>query len=576
MELLKQSIFQAIDEESEELEELSKEIWQKPELNFEEHYAHEKLTNFLESKGFNVTKKFVLENGFKAEVGTGKNQPNIAIICEYDALPEIGHACGHNLIAEAGVAAGLGIKAAMEKMEKPCGRITVLGTPADEGGGGKIDMINKDRVTVRYIGKAAHAAVYPWNGVNALDAAVLCYQTVSCLRQQMKPTWRVHGMKTNKSSKQTRTGQLKVKMRSCFDSAATGTGCQVSYEFSSKPYLNMVSNYRMADAFRSNEDFIGVKFDAKEDEIGGSSDMGNVSQIVPSIHPLYNIDTIHGNHTKDFTTASGDPKAQLHTLNQAKAMALTCLDILTDENLLKEIRDEFAESQCGKAAHAAAYPWEGVNALDAAVLCYQNVSCLRQQLKPTWRVHGKYLNLGGKKTQGQITTKNGGVKPNIIPEFSELEFYFRTPSKKELDKLRDKMKACFEAAALATCCQVKYEFTGRPCLNVVTNKRLEAAFRGNAESLGVKFESAEGQIGGSTDMGNVSQIVPSIHPFYAIGTSSVNHSKDFALASGDQKAQLSTLTQGKAMALTCLELFQDKDLLKEIKEEFAVFKTLSA
>ena len=123
MELLKQSIFQAIDEESEELEELSKEIWQKPELNFEEHYAHEKLTNFLESKGFNVTKKFVLENGFKAEVGTGKNQPNIAIICEYDALPEIGHACGHNLIAEAGVAAGLGIKAAMEKMEKPCGRV---------------------------------------------------------------------------------------------------------------------------------------------------------------------------------------------------------------------------------------------------------------------------------------------------------------------------------------------------------------------------------------------------------------------------------------------------------------------
>ncbi|XP_071134821.1 xaa-Arg dipeptidase-like [Mytilus edulis] len=387
MELLKQSIFQAIDKESEELEELSKEIWQNPELNFEEHYAHETLTNFLENKGFNVTKKFVLETGFKAEVDTAKNQPNIAIICEYDALPEIGHACGHNLIAEAGVAAGLGIKAAMEKMVKPCGRITVLGTPAEEGGGGKIDMINKgvfddvdvammvhpfpktishvsltavDRVTVKYIGKGAHAAVYPWNGVNALDAAVLCYQTVSCLRQQMKPTWRVHGIIKNggiksniipdlseldysyRAPNKQELDQLKVKMRSCFDSAATGTGCQVSYEFSSKPYLNMVSNYRMADAFRSNAESLGVTFDAKEDEIGGSSDMGNVSQIVPSIHPLYNIETIHGNHTKDFTTASGDPKAQLHTLNQAKAMALTCLDILTDENLLKEIRDEFA------------------------------------------------------------------------------------------------------------------------------------------------------------------------------------------------------------------------------------------
>ncbi|XP_052088662.1 xaa-Arg dipeptidase-like [Mytilus californianus] len=176
----------------------------------------------------------------------------------------------------------------------------------------------------------------------------------------MKPTWRVHGIIKNggiksniipelteleysyRAPNKQELDQLKDKMRSCFDSAATGTGCQVSYDFSSKPYLNMVSNNRMADAFRSNAESLGVKFDAKEDEIGGSSDMGNVSQIIPSIHPIYNIDTIYGNHTKDFTTAAGDPKAQLHTLNQAKAMALTCLDIFTNENLLKDIRDEFA------------------------------------------------------------------------------------------------------------------------------------------------------------------------------------------------------------------------------------------
>ncbi|XP_052088650.1 xaa-Arg dipeptidase-like [Mytilus californianus] len=387
MDFLKQSIFQAIDAASEELEELSKDIWRNPELNFMEHHAHEKLTNFLECKGFDVTKKFVLETGFKAEVGTAKIGPNIAVICEYDALPEIGHACGHNLIAEAGVAAGLGIKAALGEMEKPFGRITVLGTPGEEGGGGKIDMINAgvfdnidvammvhpspetrshisstaiDRVTIKYIGKAAHAAASPWNGVNALDAAVLCYQAVSCLRQQMKPTWRVQGIIKNggiksniipelteleysyRAPNKQELDHLKDKMRSCFDSAATSTGCQVLYDFSSKPYLNMVSNNRMADAFRSNAESLGVKFDAKEDQIGASTDMGNVSQIVPSIHPTYNIDTIYGNHTKDFTTAAGDPKAQLHTLNQAKAMALTCLDILTDENLLKEIRDEFA------------------------------------------------------------------------------------------------------------------------------------------------------------------------------------------------------------------------------------------
>ncbi|XP_076078636.1 xaa-Arg dipeptidase-like [Mytilus galloprovincialis] len=386
MDFLKLSIIQAIDEASEELEELSKDIWRNPELCFMEHYAHEKLTNFLECKGFDVTKKFILETGFKAEVGTTKMGPNIAVICEYDALPGIGHACGHNLIAEAGVAAGLGIKAALGKMENPFGRITVLGTPAEEGGGGKIDMINAgvfdnidiammvhpspetsshcsstaiDRVTIKYIGKAAHAALGPWNGVNALDAAVLCYQTVSCLRQQMKPTWRVHGIIKNggiksniipelteleysyRAPNRQELDQLKDKMRCCFDSAAIGTGCQVSYDFSSKPYLNIVSNKRMANAFRSNAESLGVEFDADESASGASTDMGNVSHIVPSIHPIYSIDTIYGNHTKDFTTATGDPKAQLHTLNQGKAMALTCLDILTDEHLLKEIRQEF-------------------------------------------------------------------------------------------------------------------------------------------------------------------------------------------------------------------------------------------
>ncbi|XP_071134822.1 peptidase M20 domain-containing protein 2-like [Mytilus edulis] len=394
MENMRQAACLAIDNASEDLNSISQILWKRPELGLNEIHAHTVLTDFLKQKGFTVHRHFILDTAFKAELGSTDNGPNIAVICEYDALPEIGHACGHNLIAESGIAAAIGVQAAFKCSGTPIGKITIMGTPDEEGYGGKIDLIES-------------------GAFNNIDVAMM-----------------VH------------------------------------------PFPKTISNVEMLAV-----DGVTIKY-------------------------------------------------------------------------------------IGKAAHAAAYPWEGVNALDAAVLCYQNVSCLRQQLKPTWRVHG--------------VIKNGGVKPNIIPELSELEFYFRTPSKKELDKLRDKMKACFEAAAVATCCQVKYEFTGRPCLNVVTNKRLEAAFRGNAESLGVKFESAEGQIGGSTDMGNVSQIVPSIHPFYAIGTSTVNHSKDFALASGDPKAQLPTLTQGKAMALTCLELFQDKDLLKEIKEEFAVFKTLSA
>ena len=181
-----------------ELNKLSGEIWKHPELGFEEHKAHELLTSFLEKKGFSVERSFSLKTAFRAKFGSGK--PNVCVICEYDALPEIGHACGHNLIAEAGVAAGLGVKAALETSGAPGGTLTVMGTPAEEGGGGKVYLVEDGAFrdidiammvhpslysvikpgfvaiasyTVSFTGKAVHAAVAPWEGVNALDAAVM-------------------------------------------------------------------------------------------------------------------------------------------------------------------------------------------------------------------------------------------------------------------------------------------------------------------------------------------------------------------------------------------------------------------
>nr|KAG5696808.1 hypothetical protein BaRGS_012831 [Batillaria attramentaria] len=133
-----------VDKMAAELNELSQKIWARPELNFEEHYAHQVLTDFLEARGFNVERRYKLETAFRATWGgetTGL--PNVAILCEYDALPEIGHACGHNLIAELGVAAGLGVKAAMQAAGRPLGKLTVLGTPAEEGGGGKVKLIDQ-------------------------------------------------------------------------------------------------------------------------------------------------------------------------------------------------------------------------------------------------------------------------------------------------------------------------------------------------------------------------------------------------------------------------------------------------
>jgi amidohydrolase len=212
-----------IDTYSEELLELSGEIWKNPELGFKEHLAHSLLTGFLERRGFEVQRSFAgLETAFRATFGSGR--PNVCVICEYDALPVIGHACGHNLIAEAGIAAGLGLKAALECEGAPKGMVTVMGTPAEETSGGKLDMIQNGAFSdvdiammvhpspsdivspttlgvsmwnVEFTGKSAHAAAYPWEGVNALDAAVMAYNSISLLRQQMKPTWRVHGVALN-------------------------------------------------------------------------------------------------------------------------------------------------------------------------------------------------------------------------------------------------------------------------------------------------------------------------------------------------------------------------------------------
>ena len=211
----KEIVSAAVDYNKEELEELSVRTWSNPELAEEEYQAHELLTTYLEKNGFAVERSYTgIKTAFKATFVSGR--PNVCVISEYDALPEIGHACGHNLIAEAGVAAGLGLKKALETSQGSIkGTVTVLGTPAEEGAGGKAILIKngafKDidvammvypfpdtlirpiynavkALDFNYTGKAAHAAAYPWEGVNALDAAVLAYNSVSVLRQQMKPT----------------------------------------------------------------------------------------------------------------------------------------------------------------------------------------------------------------------------------------------------------------------------------------------------------------------------------------------------------------------------------------------------
>ena len=319
----------------------------------------------------------------------GSGEPNVCVICEYDALPEIGHACGHNLIAEAGVAAGLGVKAYIEKTGSP-GTITVLGTPAEEEGGGKVALIKRGAfegidvammvhpapkvcivgyvcaittVSVEYTGKAAHAAAFPWEGVNALDAAVLAYTNVSLLRQQMKPSWRVHAVFTNggtkpniipekasllfniRSMKLHELKQLYSKVMDCCQAAAQATGCTVDINKTDETYTDLHSNPILANLYRVHLEKTGIQY-SYEDVVSWSTDMGNVSYVVPSLHPTYAVGSGEVNHTRGFNQVTNTLQAHDRTRLTATTLALTCIDVLKGgEDLVKKIKEKFIEQK---------------------------------------------------------------------------------------------------------------------------------------------------------------------------------------------------------------------------------------
>ena len=382
---LKEVASAAVQTAKGELGELSDKIWRNPELGFQEYKAHQLLTEFLEERGFKVERGFSgLQTAFRATFGEGR--PNVCVICEYDALPGIGHACGHNLIAEAGIAAGLGVKAALEKEGAPAGTLTVMGTPAEEGGGGKIFLIDNGAFSdidvammvhpapysvvrpgfiavschiASFTGKASHAATHPWEGINALDAAVMAYNSISAHRQQMKPDWRVHMIITNGGSKGNiipdkaamdvwvrapTTEDLKTltsKVETCVKAAALATGCQYSFTLDGKVFQDLESNGTLAQLYARNLSGSGCTDFLDTHNTAGSTDMGNVSHVVPSIHPMFKIGTGEVYHTRDFAAVTNTPASHNATLVVAESMAHTCIDILTDKTALEAAKSEF-------------------------------------------------------------------------------------------------------------------------------------------------------------------------------------------------------------------------------------------
>lgn len=381
---MRERVLEAIDAAAGELTELATRIHKTPEVAFREVQASQWLGEALERRGFKVHRGVAdLPTAFRAEVGGGRPGPAVAILAEYDALPEIGHACGHNLICTAALGAGFGLAAAKDDLP---GRTVVLGTPAEEGGGGKVLMLEREafagldvammfhpasytlteraslasyRLQVKYAGKAAHAAAAPFEGVNALDALVQLFVNIGLLRQQLREDARVHGIVTYggaapniipdraealfsvRAIDRAYAKEALDKVIDCARAGATATGATLEYEVR-KGYDAIKPNHALAEAFGRHLQELNCTVDAPmERPRMGSTDMGNVSQVLPSIHPYVTIGRDLIGHTPEFRAAAATPQAFQTMLIAAKAMALTALDVLTNATFLEQVRADF-------------------------------------------------------------------------------------------------------------------------------------------------------------------------------------------------------------------------------------------
>jgi amidohydrolase len=378
----------------------SHDIHAHPEVNYEEHHAHDLLTEILTGEGLAVERgAFGLDTAFVARAGS--TGPTIAVLCEYDALPGIGHACGHNIIAAAGIGAGL---AAAAVAEEAGGRVVVLGTPAEEGGGGKILMAQQgafegidaalmvhpagaelsrmgviavQELTATYTGEAAHAAAFPHEGRNALDAAVLGYLNVAALRQHIRPTERVHGIITGGGDKPNivpssactewmvrsdtigTLAPLKERVAACLEAGASAAGCAVELAWKSVVYADMLDNSVVLERYRDNVAGLGrtVADPVPGRSVVGSTDMGNVSYLVPSIHPMIQAapDGVPI-HTPEFASHAISEAGDRAVVDGAVALAWTIADLWLAEGVLDAARAEHDRTleQVGEVARRSA------------------------------------------------------------------------------------------------------------------------------------------------------------------------------------------------------------------------------
>lgn len=379
-------IKEKIDKIEDELIDLNEFILANPELGNQEFKASRAHTDLLESYGFEIKRPFLnIETAFKAEYDSGKFGPTIAYLAEYDALPGIGHGCGHNILGTVSTGAGIVLK---EIIDDIGGNVIVFGTPAEESYAGKVEMTNKgafDNVDVAmlvhpssrhyksgkslalkaikftYRGKTAHASASPEEGVNALDAAINTFNNINAMREHLKKDARIHGIISNggeaanivpdlavtnfyiRAESKSYLNQLEDKLMNAAKGASLAAGTELESSYYETPCMNLITNQKLSEIYIKNIKQMGVTEIYDNDQATGSTDAGDVSQACPTIHPYFAIseDELTG-HSREFRDATKSEYAYQEMKKAIGALVLSAVDVIENSELLKEIKEEFA------------------------------------------------------------------------------------------------------------------------------------------------------------------------------------------------------------------------------------------
>ncbi|MEV7604021.1 M20 family metallopeptidase [Paenarthrobacter sp. NPDC089322] len=364
-------VLKAVSVQQASLVELSETLHANPELGWEEHRAAGWTGDYLEARGFEVERSYLgFPTAIRAVFGSGSRR--VGLMAEYDALPGLGHACGHNIITAISCGAAVALAAFANERDLT---VEVYGTPAEEGGGGKIELLKKGAFQgldlammahpspvdsaearpfavahnhVEYTGKSAHAAAYPEQGVNANDAFIVAQVALGLLRQQLPPGTRVHGIQTRggeapnaipektegrwyvRAESLAQLGKLEERVQRCFEAGALASGCELSITPESEPYSEFRTEQRALDLYVKHAQSLGRDFNAPPEQATmnrASTDMGNVSQLVPAIHPYIGLGCFPAaNHQPEFAAHCVGDAANQAIHDGAASLALTALD----------------------------------------------------------------------------------------------------------------------------------------------------------------------------------------------------------------------------------------------------------